>query len=263
MNTVTSRDGTKIVYDKKGNGPALIFVTGAICHRRFGPVEKDVKILAEKFTVYTYDRRGRGDSGDTLPYQTDRELEDLEALIDAIGAPVFLYGHSSGAVIAFEASMKFPGKVKAAALYEAPYAPNGQEQQKSAALASTLRRLIEEKQYGPALKTFLSDIGMPKLFIFLLPLMPGWGRMKALAPTLLYDMALTSGRPPVDRAAKLPVPTLVLYGEKTAYDFKSVSEQLSAVLPEAELKCMKGQDHMVDTKQLLPLFENFFAGVKA
>src|SRR5687767_6761413 len=117
MNTVTSKDGTKIAYDKYGKGPAVIFIAGILCYRSFGPVEDVAKVLAPHFTVYNYDRRGRGDSGDTKPYAVEREVEDIEALIDEAGGAAYLYGHSSGAALAFEATLKLGNKVKKLAMY--------------------------------------------------------------------------------------------------------------------------------------------------
>lgn len=112
MNTVTSQDGTKIAYDKQGQGATLILVDGALCTRSSGSKPELVKLLAPNFTVFSYDRRGRGESGDTLPYAVEREIEDLEALINEAGDSVYLYGHSSGAALVLEAAVKLGSKVK-------------------------------------------------------------------------------------------------------------------------------------------------------
>src|SRR6266567_1560887 len=121
MNTVTSKDGTKIAYDKQDEGPAVILVYGALCYRSTGSLPELVTLLAPHFTVYNYDRRGRGDSGDTKPYAVEREVEDIEALIDEAGGVACLYGHSSGAALALEAALQLGGNVKKLAMYEAPY----------------------------------------------------------------------------------------------------------------------------------------------
>ncbi len=99
MKTVTSKDGTTIAYDQVGNGPAVILVDGALCYRASGPSGPLAALLAPHFTVFTYDRRGRGDSTDTLPYGVEREVEDLEALLKAAGGSAFVYGISSGAAL--------------------------------------------------------------------------------------------------------------------------------------------------------------------
>src|SRR5690348_8599709 len=102
METVTSKDGTKIAYERSGSGPALILVDGALCSREFGPSPKLAPLLAKHFTVIAYDRRGRGASGDVKPYAKEREVEDLEALIGAAGGKAFLLGLSSGAALVLE-----------------------------------------------------------------------------------------------------------------------------------------------------------------
>ena len=124
MQTVTSKDGTTLAYDVYGSGPALIYITGAICFRNFMPVLGDAKAFAKEFTVYNYDRRGRGDSTDTQPYAIEREVEDIAALIDAAGGRASLLGHSSGAVLALEAALRLGDKIDKVVLYDASYVPD-------------------------------------------------------------------------------------------------------------------------------------------
>jgi pimeloyl-ACP methyl ester carboxylesterase len=112
MKTTRSKDGTKLAYDVYGSGPALIYITGASSFRSFKPIMQDVKVLAKEFTVYNYDRHGRGDSRSTLSYSLEREVEDIEVMIDAAGGKAYLYGHSSGAVLALEAAMRLSDKVQ-------------------------------------------------------------------------------------------------------------------------------------------------------
>src|SRR5262249_32465298 len=121
MKTVTSEDGTTIAYDQTGNGPPLVLVDGALNSRAFGLNRPLAAILADRFTVITYDRRGRGDSGDTQPYAAQREIEDLAAVIDATGGPAHVYGISSGAGLALETACAVPAHVAKLALYEAPF----------------------------------------------------------------------------------------------------------------------------------------------
>ncbi|RYZ51573.1 MAG: alpha/beta hydrolase, partial [Proteobacteria bacterium] len=206
MKTVISKDGTQVAYDVYGSGPVLVFITGASCFRNFMPVKADAKGLAEGFTVYNYDRRGRGDSGDQGPYTISKELEDIEALIDASGQKAILYGHSSGAVLALEAALKFPDKILKIIIYDAAYVAAPKEKTEYAELIARVKGYVEEGSNVKALRSFLTGIGMPKVFVFMLPLMPGWKTMKALAPTLLYDMELTQEEAPVERLAKITVP---------------------------------------------------------
>jgi pimeloyl-ACP methyl ester carboxylesterase len=121
MNTVRSKDGTTIAFDKQGKGAALILVDGAMGTRSSGSKPQLAKLLAQHFTVYIYDRRGRGDSGDSAPYSVEREIEDIEALIDEAGGSAFVFGHSSGGCLALEATVKLGDKVKKLAMYEVPY----------------------------------------------------------------------------------------------------------------------------------------------
>src|SRR5512138_1962324 len=122
MKTVTSKDGTTIAFDQSGNGPALILVDGATQYRAIDPrTTKLAALLAEHFTVFHYDRRGRGDSSDTLPYAVEREVEDIEALIDEAGGSAFVYGISSGGCLALEAAARLGNKIKKLAIYEPPY----------------------------------------------------------------------------------------------------------------------------------------------
>lgn len=263
MTSIRSRDGTEIAHDRLGQGPVLIYVTGATCFRSFGPVLQHAKALAEHFTVINYDRRGRGDSGDTAPYAIDRELDDLEALIDAHGGQAIVYGHSSGGVLAAEAGLRLGHrKILRLVLYDPAY-PHRDELPSYRALAQRVERLLQQGQAAAALKTFLKGIGMPRLFVWLLPLLPDWKRMIRLAPTLAYDIALTRNLAPTERLARLPVPTLIVVGEKSPASMRSVGAELAHVIPGARLEILAGQGHMVAAKALLPLLRRFCGSATA
>lgn len=258
MKTVQSKDGTTLAYDIYGDGPPLIFITGASCFRNFMPVLKDAKAFAKEFTVYNYDRRGRGDSTDTQPYAIEREIEDIEVMIDAAGGKAYLYGHSSGAVLALEAALRLGDKVDKVIMYDPPYVHNVTEKAKYGKLSEQVHELLQTDKNGAAMKAFLHGIGMPKLFVYLMPLMPGWRGMRTLAPTLAYDIALTRDLPPVKRAAQVTVPVQILVGEKSPESVKSAASQLADAMPGVTLVEIAGQDHMVSAKVLLPTFVKFF-----
>src|SRR5215469_5640540 len=129
MNTISSQDGTTISHEKQGEGPALILVDGALSVYSSGGKSELAKLLAPRLTVYGYDRRGRGGSGDTLPYAVDREIEDIEALIDDAGGSAFLYGHSSGGTLAMHAAVRLGGRVGRLAMYEPPHNDDPDAQQ--------------------------------------------------------------------------------------------------------------------------------------
>ncbi len=260
MLQVASKDGTTIAYDVYGSGPPLIYITGATCFRKFMPIVQDAKTFANAFTVYNYDRRGRGDSGNTSPYAIEREVEDIEAMIDAAGGKANLLGHSSGAVLALEAALRLGDKIDRVVMYDPPYVHDEAEKATYAQLSHAVQTLLDAGNNKRAVKTFSKGIGMPTLFVWLLPLFPGWKTMAALAPTLAYDIALTKDLPPLDRAAQVTVPMQIIVGEKSPAFMQQVGRELTDVMPTATFKLLAGQDHMVSAKVLLPLLTAFFKG---
>ncbi|SMP65960.1 alpha/beta fold hydrolase [Anoxynatronum buryatiense] len=259
MRITTSKDGTKLAYDVEGSGSPLIYITGATCFRKFKPIEKDVKVFASKFTVYSYDRRGRGDSGNTLPYSSEREIEDIEAMIDAAGGQAYLYGHSSGAILALEAAMRLKHKVLKVILYDLPYVHDDEEADEFRRLGLRIEALLENKEHSAAIKAFLHGIGMPKAFSLLLPLFPGWKTMKELAPTLAYDIFIAKDYPPIEKVAQINIPVFIITGEKSPAGMREVNSKVAEAIPNAEFTLLKGQDHMVDARALLPIFTTYFA----
>ncbi|MGW5308705.1 alpha/beta fold hydrolase [Nocardia thailandica] len=253
MPTATSADGTTIAYDVSGTGPALLYITGATCFRSFLPVAADAKVFARAFTVYSYDRRGRGASGDTGPYAVAREVDDIEAMIDAAGGRALLYGHSSGAALALEAAARMPDKVTGVVAYDASYVHDATERDSYARLAHAVGAELDAGSHARALTVFLRGIGMPRAFVALLPFFPGRRTMKALAPTLRYDIALTAEPAPVHRFARIEVPVHVVVGAKSPRSLHAVAEQLVAAVPNASHQILPGQNHMVGAKALLPI----------
>lgn len=262
MNYVRSKDGTKLAYNKTGAGPPLIYITGASCFRSFSPILKAVKVFSQHFTVYNYDRRGRGDSSDTAPYTVSKEVDDLEALIDACGGKAFLYGHSSGAVLALEAALRLEEKIDQVIVYDPPYVHTKSYKANYQALAEEVMVQLSQKNNKQAMKTFLSGIGMPKFFVWFLPLFPGWRTMHTLAPTLAYDIELTKDFPPLDRFKEIKLPTLVLVGSKSPESIRVVGEEIAKAIPNAAFEKVAGQDHMINAKVLLPKFIRFFGTSK-
>lgn len=257
MKTTRSKDGTTLAYEVHGSGPALVYITGASCFRAFKPVRDDVREFAKEFTVYTYDRRGRGDSGDTPPYAVAREVEDIEALIDAAGGRAHLYGHSSGAVLALEAALHLGDKVHKVVMYDPSYVHDEAEKASYGQLSQKVRGLLKAGENKAAMRTFLKGIGMPGPFVWLLPLFPGWKTMVALAPTLAYDIALTEDLPPVERATRVTVPTHIVVGEKSPAGIHEVANQLTRAIPHAGFEKLAGQDHMVSARALRPVLSRF------
>lgn len=259
MNKVNSNDGTEIAYEKKGKGPAVILVDGALCYRSFGPMSKLSELLAPNFTVYHYDRRGRGDSGDTQPYELTREIEDMEALIEAAGGSAFVFGTSSGACLALEAAIQLGNKIRKLAMYEAPYDSEKTVQQAWKEYRKQLAELLSAGRRGDAAALFMKSVGTPDEQIEGMRQSPVWPMFEAVAPTLAYDAA-TLGEDraaPVKRAAKVAVPTLVMNG--TALPFMlDTAQALAKAIPNAEHCTLEGQTHDVNLEVLAPVLVEFF-----
>jgi pimeloyl-ACP methyl ester carboxylesterase len=192
MPTVTSKDGTKIAYDKVGHGPVVVLVLGALNSRKSGATL--AKLLASRFTVISYDRRGRGDSTDAAPYAPEREIEDVEALIDEVGGPVYLYGHSSGAAIALKAAIKLRKKVRKLAIYEAPYALDGNARKSAKEYYGLLKKMLASGRNGDAVALFIHSVGVSDKQIKAIRRMPMWRGLEAMAPTLAHDSDVHSWR---------------------------------------------------------------------
>ena len=259
MNQVISKDGTAIAYERSGKGPALILVDGALCSRAFGPMPKLAALLAEHFTVYMYDRRGRGQSGDTLPYSREREVEDIAALIQESGGSAFLLGLSSGAALSLEAAASgLP--VRKVAAYEPPYVDEGGKDG-GAQHERELGALIAGGNRGGAVKYFLrSMVGVPAPVVLMMQLVPGiWPKMKAVAHTLPYDAAVMSEfRVPTARLASIRVPTLALHGAKTDVRLQKAARAVADAVPGAVHRTLAGQTHNVKPAVLAPVVAEFF-----
>jgi pimeloyl-ACP methyl ester carboxylesterase len=264
MNVVQSPDGTKIAYDKQGDGPALIAVDGALCTRSFGSKPELTGLLARHLTVYSYDRRGRGDSGDTLPYAVDREIEDITALIDEAGGSAALYGHSSGAALAMEAAIRLgSGTVTRLAMYEAPYNDDPAAQQAWGEYITELTAALAAGRPGDAVAAFMALVGTPAEQIAGMRTSPFWPAMEAVGPTLAYDHTHLLGKHaalPVERAARVPVPALVMYGEASFPFMADTARALARAMPRATLRALPGQTHEVAPAALAPVLTDFLAG---
>jgi pimeloyl-ACP methyl ester carboxylesterase len=262
MNTVTSKDGTTIAYDQSGTGPAVILVDGAMQYRAFDQGQAQLaELLSHHFTVIHYDRRGRGDSGDTLPYAVAREIEDIEALIDAAGGSAFLYGISSGASLAMEAALTLGSKVKRLALYEPPYNDDPAAQQTWKQYTENLGTALAENRHGDAVALFMQLVGASKEDTDGMRHDPIWPVFEAVAPTLAYDHTAILGEyaaVPTERAARLTMPTLVMNGSDT-YPFMQVTaEALAEAIPGAQHRILAGQSHEVSAEALAPVLVEFF-----
>jgi len=261
MPTVTSKDGTTIAYEKKGNGPAIIIVLGALSIGTSGATKELTDLLASQFTVYNYDRRGRGKSSDVKPYAVEREIEDLEALIDEPGGSAYLYSHSSGGGLALQAAEKLKDKVKKLALYEVPYNDDIQAQSRWKTYGNNLANAVAKDDGGEAAVLFLKLVGISDEQLKNMQQSPAWKYHETVGTSLAYDFAVMgeTGVVPVAIAAHVICPVLVLYGG-ASFPFMAVTATtLGAALPNAEVQAIEGQEHNVDQKVLAPLLTQFFA----
>jgi pimeloyl-ACP methyl ester carboxylesterase len=262
MSTVRSADGTTIAYTRAGQGPPLILVDGALCSRSFGPMPKLAAQLTAHFTVYTYDRRGRGDSGDTTPYAPNREIEDIQALAELAGDSVCLHGISSGAALALEAAKHIQSIAKLA-VYEPPFIVDDTRTPMPDDWLPKLKQLVADNRLGDAVKMFMRFVGTPAIFTGVMPLTPVWGKLKAAAPTLPYDLTIVhdhqQGKPlrPEEWAA-VKTPALVAAGGKSPAWITNATRALAGVLPDATYRTLPGQNHMVKAQAIAPVLTEFF-----
>jgi pimeloyl-ACP methyl ester carboxylesterase len=262
MDTVRSADGTTIAYDRTGDGPPLIVVGGALSDR--SAADTLAGILGEDFTVVAYDRRGRGDSGDTPPYAVEREVEDLAALIDAAGGSPFVLGHSSGAALAIEAAIQALPITKLAA-YEPPFIVDDSRPPLAPDYIEHIDELVTEGRRGDAVAYFMTTaVGLPAAMVDQMRGAPMWPAMEALAHTIAYDGRVMgdrmSGRPlPAGWASSITIPTLVLDGGDSPDWARNAVSAVAAAIPGAERRTLAGQGHGAAPEVLAPVVRSFFA----
>ena len=257
MDTVISRDGTVLAYDRLGDGPPVVLISGGSVDRssNAGLAEQ----LADRHTVYNYDRRGRGDSGDTPPYAIEREVEDIAAVIEAAGGSAHLYGSSSGAGLGMHAAAAGLSVVKLA-LWEPPYSVNGRPDLPDDT-ASVYRELVESGRRGDAAEYFMARVvGMPPEFVAQARQAPWWPQQEAMAHTLAYDATIMGDYTlPTEVAKAITVPTLIVVGGASFGFMAETADALARLIPDAEWATLEGQAHNVDPAALAVVLERFFA----
>jgi pimeloyl-ACP methyl ester carboxylesterase len=259
---IISKDGTSIAFDKTGQGPALILVGGMFEQRAMESETSKLAglpLLSNQFTVFHYDRRGRGGSTDMLPFAVEREIEDIETLIDEAGGSAFLFGISSGAALALEAALKLGSKVKKLAMYEAPYNDDEDAKQAWRTFRQELTETLAENRRGDAVGLFMSLLGAGE-HLEEMRQYPMWPMWEAIAPTIAYDAAAVGedASVPVEKAAGLRVPALIMDGE-LSYPFMQISAKaLAEAIPNAQHLTLQGQTHEVDPEAIAPVLVNFF-----
>lgn len=263
---VTSKDGTSIAYEKTGNGPVVVLVSSALADRE--ATRRLARLLADRYTVINYDRRGRGSSGDTQRYTPQREVEDIEALIDQGGDTAFLFGSSSGAALALEAASHLNGRVKALFLYEPPFIVDASRPPITANLRRRVTELIASNRRDEAVKLFFVEaVGVPSFGVTIMRFaMPGWLKMVGMANTTLYDLVVLEG---MQNGTPLPknrwaanMPTVVMVGSSSEPFFHNGARALTEVLPHCEYKTLEGGTHgsvVLGPKPIAAAMTQFFA----
>jgi pimeloyl-ACP methyl ester carboxylesterase len=260
MPTVTSADGTAIAYERSGSGPAIVLVDGALCHRAGGPMRPLAAALAGDFTVYAYDRRGRGDSGDTQPYALQREVDDLRAVVDvaaAAGGSVALYGISSGAALSLHTAA-VDARISAMVLYEPPYVASANPAIATGEYRTALDAALAAGRRGDAVALFLEQVGVPAPMVDGMRSGPGWPAMEAIAPTLAYDdTVITGGRVPYEQAKTVDVPVLVLAGDASPQIMREAAEAAAGALPHGSYGTLADQTHDIAAQAIAPAITEF------
>ncbi len=266
MSTVHSKDGTRIAYDVRGTGQALVIVDGATAYRGTDPTNEQLaELLADEFRTYTYDRRGRGESTDTAPYATQRELEDLAAVIADAGAPAVVFAWSSGGLLALDAAAAGV-PIEKLVVFEPPVIADDSRPPAPADYVERLDRAVAEGRPGDAVELFLTAAaGLPAEAVAGIRQSPYWPVLEAVAPTIGYDgrfwAGVNQGRPvPVQRWAGISVPTLILYGNDTEPWLRAGAQAVTQAVPGASLAAVKGQQHTATADALAPAIRRFVFG---
>jgi pimeloyl-ACP methyl ester carboxylesterase len=258
VGTVRSGDGTTIVFDRLGDGKPVILVSGASTSRSIHA--QLTELLSGDFTVFNYDRRGRGDSGDTPPYAIQREIEDLDAVITEAGGTAAVFGNSSGAVLALHAAAAGLPVTKLA-LWEPPFMVDPDAPRRQREYAGELTKLLDAGRRGDAMELFMKTIGLPEAMIAGMRNSPMWPEMDAIAPTLAYDAAIMGDSTvPTSLVSSIKADVLVLDGSDTGAWAADAAQALTAALPGARRHTLEGQTHNVAWDILAPVLIEFFAG---
>jgi pimeloyl-ACP methyl ester carboxylesterase len=258
METTRSFDGTSIAFDREGDGPPLIVVVGAFCDRSTSIGLAG--LLAPHFTVLRYDRRGRGSSGDTAPYAVGREIEDLEAMMAAAGGSAFVFGHSSGAVLALEAVIGGLPATKLA-VYEPPYILEGTRGRPDRLAERVSELLVADRPSDAAELFLLEGPETPPEVVTMMKRAPLWSRFEESAHTLPNELAVVGDqRVPADRLGGVGISTLVLGGADSPAWAREAVEVVAGSIPGSQYRVLDGQTHNAADDVLAPVLASFFLG---
>jgi hypothetical protein len=261
VRTIRSADGTELALDVEGSGPPIVLVDGAFGGRAFGPMADIARHLAKHATVFRYDRRGRGGSGDTKPFSVALEIEDLRAVCAEADGPPFVYATSSGAALALRAAGGGV-RMRRLAVYEPPFYLDGTFVPTPPDFRERIAALLADDRRDDAVKLFMRVVGVPSFGVWMMRLIPSvWPHLRAAAHTLPYDFAALGdsqrgGAMPAELAEVLghvTVPTHVLIGGKSPQWMMYAAQVTAALVPQAQLRVIAGQTHTIATKAIVPV----------
>jgi pimeloyl-ACP methyl ester carboxylesterase len=257
---VKSKDGTVIAYEKSGHGPAVVIVGGVLGDRsQQAPV---AELLAREFTVFNFDRRAHGESEDKPPYAVEREIEDIDAVLQDAGGSAFVYGSSGPGVLALHAAAAGPGaRMKKLAIWEPPFIVDGSRPKVRSDYKAELTSLLSQGRRGDMVELFFTDaVGMPAPFVAQMRQSPWWPAQEAVAHTTIYDATLMGDYSlPRDKVARIKVPTLVIDGGQSTW-LSASADAVASAIPNAQRRTLAGQQHNVDPTAIAPALIEFFKG---
>jgi pimeloyl-ACP methyl ester carboxylesterase len=258
MHHVISKDGTSIAFERSGQGPAVIVVGGVLGdHSQQAPL---AALLSKHFTVYNYDRRGHGESGNTEPYAVEREIEDLDAVMNEAGGSAFVYGTSGPGVLALSAAAAgLAPRIKKLAVWEPPYIVDDSRPPVPQNYKEQLISLLREDRRGDMVELFFVEaVGMPRAFVAQMRQAPFWAAQEALAHTTIYNATIMGDFSlPRARLASVTTTTLVIDGGQTPW-LSHTAQAVADVLPHAQRRTLSGQPHNVDPEARAPVLVEYF-----
>jgi pimeloyl-ACP methyl ester carboxylesterase len=257
MRTVVSADGTQIAFDPTGQGPPVILVVGAFNDRSTGALL--ARSLESQLTVFNYDRRGRGESGDTQPYAVEREIEDLDALIREAGGTAHVFGYSSGGTLALEAAARGLNITKLA-VYEAPFMVGDDGPRPPHDMAGQLAKLVASGRRGDAVELFQTRlVGIPEHVVAEFRHAPFRPALEATAHTLVYEASIVGALElPTAQLRSITTPTLAVYGGESPVFMGNGAKALAKAIPGGHVRVLDGQSHDIVPAALAPVLLEFF-----
>jgi pimeloyl-ACP methyl ester carboxylesterase len=255
---VESRDGTVIAYEKSGHGPAVVILGGVLGDRsQQAPV---AELLAKEFTVFNFDRRGHGESEDNPPYAVEREIEDIDAVLDAAGGSAFVYGTSGPGVLALHAASAAPGaKMQRLAIWEPPFIVDSSRPKVRSDYKAELESRLAQGRRGDMVELFFTEaVGLPAEFVAQMRQAPWWAAQEGMAHTTIYDATLMGDYSlPRAKVAAVQVPTLVLDGGQSPW-LTASADAVAAALANGQRRTLAGQQHNVEPAAIAPALIAFF-----